>query len=145
MEMCMQYTPDAKAIVVDRDPRDVYILGKITRRSSGIPVDNAQKFVAFYRRCWQGTGLSSTPNILRLRFEDVVYHYEDSVRQIESFLDIRRHISPRKYFKPEFSINNTQLKERFPELAGDIAYIEETLAAELYPFPEIRVGKGMFF
>ena len=130
-ERCMKYTPNAKAIIVDRDPRDVYILGKIKRETACYPADSAEKFVAYYKQCWGNRSVQTSESVLHLQFEDAIYHYEESVAKVEQFLGIQNHVSPRKYFNPDMSINNTQLKERFPEMKDEISYIERELSKYL--------------
>lgn len=143
--LSMRYTPEARTIVVDRDPRDIYILGKIRHETHCYPSDDVKKFVTYFRRCWDRRDLSSTEQTLYLHFEDLVYYYEDTVSRIESFLNIHDHVTPKKCFDPAVSIQNTQLKERFPNLAEEIDYIERELSEYLYPFPyKLTVEKDFF-
>lgn len=144
-EKSMKYMQDAKTIVVDRDPRDIYILGKIKRRTQCYPVDDAKKFIKYFRTCWENRSNNNSDKVLHVQFEDVIYAYEDSVKQIEDFLGIHNHVSPKKYLKPEVSINNTQLKGRYPELSDDIAFIEKNLQEYLYPFPSKIQPTGDYF
>lgn len=51
-ERCFKYFEDPYAIVVDRDPRDLYILSKyyIHADSLWIPTDNVENFITYYKQ-----------------------------------------------------------------------------------------------
>lgn len=135
------YFTDTKAIVFDRDPRDLYVLSKYVwpqiAGSAQLFPNTPEKFVDFYR------GLKSTekndpdPNVLRLHFEDLIYQYEETVESIETFLGYssNRHTSPKTRFIPEKSINNTQnflIEKAWEE---EVVYIQNNLSDMLYDFP----------
>ena len=131
------YFDDFRTIIVDRDPRDVYVLtngylsGQLT---SFMPNSrDAEAFVTYYR------GLHRTvvndPRVFYLQYEDLIYRYEETVEKLENFLDLK-HTTPRTHFKPEWSINNTRAYEKYPELSEEIKYIKEHLSEMLYPFEE---------
>ncbi len=144
-ELSMKYAKDAKTIVVERDPRDVFILGKMKRETSCYPYDNVKSYVEYFMACQGNADKAESERVLRIQFEDLIYHYDDTVQKIEKFLGIKKHVRKKQYFKPEVSVNNTQLKERFPQMKEDIAYIEGLLEDDLYCFPVIRKGEGDFF
>ena len=52
--------------------------------------------------------LKKDPNVLFLRFEDLIYHYEDSLKLIAEFagLDMSEHVRKREFFNPDISIKN---------------------------------------
>jgi hypothetical protein len=72
--------------------------------------------------------------ILRIRFEDLIYEYSQTVEKIKSFIDCKDHIAQSTLFKPEISKANTNLAKRFPKYEQDIEYIEKTLPEWLFPF-----------
>ena len=144
-ELCLKYFSDGKAIVVDRDPRDIYILGKIKHETSCYPSSDPQKFVKWYKTCWKDCKKENSDNVLYLQFEDLIYNYEETKRTIERFLGISMHVHKKEYFKPEVSINNTQLKHRFPNMKREIEYIENELRDYLYPFTEFEPNTKDFF
>ena len=51
------------------------------------------------------------PRILRIHFEDLIYRYDFTTKQINEFLGIseEKHKDLRKHFNPDISIRNTQL------------------------------------
>lgn len=134
------YYEDPYAIVVDRDPRDVYITVKYMAMSSGrfIPHDSVKDFAEYYKRVRTDSGINDNSKVLRVRFEDMIYEYDRTVRQIEDFLSLHEHTGKRKKFDPNVSIRNTQLKDIFNKCSDDIKYIEEHLKEYLYPFEKYR-------
>lgn len=144
-ELSMKYAKDAKTIVVERDPRDVFILGKRKRETSCYPYDDVKSYVEYFKACQGNADKEQSERVLRIQFEDLIYHYDNTVQEIEDFLGIKKHVRKKQYFKPEVSVNNTQLKERFPQMQGDIDYIERALKDDLYCFPVVRRGEGDFF
>ena len=97
-----------KCLVVRRDPRDTYLLGKILRGNTSLPCQNVEDFIYFYKRTIENTVVTH-PNVLNLQFENLIYDYDETIKRIEEFLDIHNHKRPFSFFKPEISINNTQL------------------------------------
>ena len=47
----------------------------------------------------------TNPNVMRIQFEDLVYHYNETTHQINEFLglDEKKHILKYKYFNPNIS------------------------------------------
>lgn len=144
-EKSMKYLRDAKTIVVDRDPRDVYLVSQKTRRTQCFPFDDVKKFVTYFKTCWDAKENETSDRVLTVQFEDLIYKYDETVRMIEQFLGVSKHNSPKTYFKPEVSINNTQLFNRFPDKYEDIKYIEDKLRDYIYQFPfELKSDKSFF-
>ena len=135
---------DLKAIVVDRDLRDVFSYinhnKMILKRRPQIPM-NIDDFIKFWLSLRQSEVIVNE-NVLRLRFEDLVYNYEKTIRLIESFLEIsdKTHTNRLKYFNPETAKNNTQLF-RAPFVNQEhIDQITKELDAYIYDFPYNLVG-----
>lgn len=132
----MKFFDKPKAIIVDRDPRDIYILAKcyLKRKGSFIPTDNVDDFIK-YHRLVRNPNLSEGQDILFIRYEDMIYEYEQTTMQLLNFLGLlntRR--EEKKYFDPSVSIDNTQLFLNHPEFKKDISRIEKELPEYLYPF-----------
>ncbi|RHC03602.1 sulfotransferase domain-containing protein [Dorea formicigenerans] len=133
-----------KMIIVDRDPRDLYVLDQHiwsnnTFRKSKIhfPTDT----VAFSKE-WKNTLVSKfeNPNAMRVHFEDLVYHYEDTVKNIETFLGLKKeqHIHAKEHFNPKDSIENTQVFRVNKEWEKEVKSIAELIPELLYEFPYDR-------
>ena len=75
-------------------------------------------------------------SVLQLKFEDLIYNYDDTVKQIIEFIgnDTKHHIRKKQLFNPEVAIKNTKLWERFPQYSEEIKVIEATLKEFLYKY-----------
>lgn len=136
-ETSFAFFDDPKAIVIDRDPRDLYLVAKKIGAIVGrfMPVDDVETFVEYYKLIRKNTAQNEdTTRVLRIQFEDLIYEYDATVARIEDFLGIKNHVSPKSNFKPQVSINNTQLFKKFTDMEEDVKYIEQHLAEHLYPF-----------
>lgn len=133
-----EYFDNARSIVVDRDPRDVFLLTNIMmlKRLSGYMPCRAdvEAFVRYYRALH--TGRIEDPRILYVQYEDLIYDYENCTKRISEFLDGAAQIKKGQYFKPEYSINNTMLYQQYPQYKEQFAYIEKELSDLIYPFEE---------
>lgn len=133
----MKFFDDPKAIIVDRDPRDVYLLIKcgLPFSNSWTPSNSVDDFIKYYRLNRAMNNYSEDRDILRIRYEDLIYEYERICKVIISFLGLERsEWAKGTRFDPHVSISNTQLYLRFPEYLEDIKVIEKELPEYLYPF-----------
>lgn len=141
------YFENPKAIVVDRDPRDYYLMSKKFYYPFGwriVPCHNVEEFVVYYKTMREDMPyLFDDPRILRIRFEDLIYEYDRTTTSIREFCNLESHTHSQKCFDPSKSIHNTNLSPLFPEHTAEIEYIEKHLASYLYPFEDysdIEVG-----
>ena len=134
-EEFLTYFYDAKIIIVDRDPRDVYTRG-VVKQWPFIPTPNIDNYIAWYRTIRENTYplADDSKRILFVRFEDLIYKYEETKTLIEEFIHLNpsQQIRPREYFKPEVSIKNTQSWHKMNPDA--ITQIEKELKEYCYPF-----------
>lgn len=137
-ERGIEYFDNAYSIVVDRDPRDVYILTNYVFRNlcyfmphSG----NVEDFVKYYKDIHAEK--VTCEKVRYVKYEDLIYNYENTCKDLESWLEIK-HLGKGQFFKPQYSINNTRLYLQHPELSKEIEYIEKELSEYLYPFDEME-------
>lgn len=133
-----EYFEDFRSLVVERDPRDVFILTNyVLRRHCGfMPHDgDVNKFVRYYKLA-HGNRIDH-PNVKYVQYEDLIFDYENVCNTIGNWLGLA-HEFPKKYFKPEHSYSNTQIYLSHPECSEQIKYIEENLAEYLYPFEQVK-------
>lgn len=128
-----------KVIVVERDPRDVFILNKYIwrKRQTGVPIPlDVNDFCDYYKRMRESEIESNSSKILRVKFEDLIYNYETELEKIKTFLDFEdsSHINKKKKFNPEISIINTQLFNN-DKYKDEVSIIEKKLKKYLYKFP----------
>ena len=137
----IEYFGDFKQIVVWRDPRDVYVTG-ILKDEQWIP-KNPEDFVKWYYQ--RGTpayvNVASHPNILLIRFEDLVINYDEISKKINNFIGIdeEKHINKKQYFNPDISINNIGIYKNYKN-QNEIKYIEAHLKEYCY-FQNINDNK----
>lgn len=86
----LNYFEDIKVIVLDRDPRDLYILNKIIWKESVVPCDNVNIFIANFKALRKHLKYEKEDKsrILRIQFEDAIYKYNETISKINEFLNI---------------------------------------------------------
>lgn len=124
------FVKDPWAIVVDRDPRDIFIEGNRDYEMF-FPTQDVEKFVLYYK-FWRRNPRSNSDRILWMNFEDLVYNYDFQVGKIEQFLNISKHFDGNKYFDPNKSKNNTRLYVDNKQYRKEINYIEKELKEYLW-------------
>ena len=145
-----RFFDNPKAIVVDRDPRDVYLFAikMLYKTTKYFPVDSVQDFVSYYRLLRDNRPYKNpNDNILLLHFEEMVYDYEAATQKIRTFCGLGDNPRPFSVFDPKISMPNTQLYLRFPEYSDDIKYIEDNLPEYLFNFanyPQPEISGDMF-
>ncbi len=137
----IRYIKRIKIILVERDPRDIYIMEKYIWKGRVAPAYNIEKYCEWYkwtRDLYRKDKISDA--VLIVQFEDLIYQYEKTVNSImEHFgLEKKSHSQPFKYFNPKISINNTQSWILFPSETENIKKIENKLKDYCYEFPCIR-------
>ena len=128
-----------KVIVVERDPRDVFILNKYIwkEKQCGVPMPlDVLEFCKYYKRMREIEIKANSNKILRISFEDLIYNYEKKLEEIKKFLNFsdEDHINKKTRFNPEISIKNTQLFNN-KKYKREISVIEKELKKYLYNFP----------
>ena len=135
-EKYLKYFNNLFIFSIDRDPRDIYLLEKYVYKGGVVPVENVEDFCSWYKITREHKQFEhDDPNrVMRLYFEDLIYHYDETVKNICSFigLDPSFHVAPKTKLIPERSIVNTQIWKRYPEMNDNIKYIEQHLAMFCY-------------
>lgn len=108
--------PDAKIIIVNRDPRDMYMTG-YTKKWNFVPRDNIEKFISWYKFMHKRSEKASTNtnNILKINFEDLICKYDETKNKIFSFLQIldKEHVNKLKFLDPKKSIKTIGLWKKY--------------------------------
>ncbi len=131
----LQFFNDLKIIVVERDPRDVYISSRDVYDEGIIPAETVEEFCKWYKITRKHRDYEpKNDNVLFIQFEDFVYHYRKTAKKINEFLglDEKDHIEKRKYFDPNRSIKGTRQYLNNQKYVQDVAYIEKELERYLY-------------
>lgn len=141
---------DPYAVIVDRDPRDVYIFAKEVLLSRGrfMPTENVKDFITYYRVIRSSKkSMEKDKHCLYLQFEDMVYDYDHTVPRIDEFLHVQNN-RKKTIFDPSMSVANTNLIKKYPKYADDVKQIEKELPEYLFDFskyPNISNNGKMFF
>lgn len=108
----LKFYKNSKLIIVDRDPRDIYtdlcIGGNLIGEDLKIN-RNPNNYVSWHKEYRKNINeIKKNKNIMFLKFEDLIYNYDEKVDEIEKFLDLdsRKHIKKYEYFDPSKSIEN---------------------------------------
>ena len=130
----IRYVDDIKAIIVDRDPRDLYI-NRISQNDRVLPKD-PHEFCIHYRNIRKTIGSIPKDKVMVVNFADMIYHYNEYVQRVFDFVGIDKshHIAPKTHFNPDISIKGTKMWERFPEYADAVRIIEQELPEFLYNY-----------
>ena len=135
----LNYAPATKTIIVDRDPRDMYVLNKSAWGEAYIPSHDVNTFINWYKGIrFSQKKEAELGNVLLLHFEDLIFRYEDTLQKIQQFLQFtdEAHIKKQQCFNPAKSIANTRKFKNYPQWKEDIAKIERELADYCYDFPD---------
>lgn len=133
---------ELKVIVVERDPRDVFISNKYiySLKNECVPFSfDVKEFCKHFRKLKETEIKTNSKKILRIHFEDLIYNYDETTKNIEKFLGFenRKHTYKGKYFDPNISIKNTKIYQK-EEYAEEVKYIENNLKEFLYEIPNSK-------
>ena len=114
----MRYFNNVKSIIVDRDPRDIFVQSYNFLYNTSIPIRDVNHFIKWFDLTRKSTIQDSkSDNVLKIQFEDLILNYNKTVKIIYEFLGetAEVHIMKSKYLNPEISKNNIKLWEKFSE------------------------------
>lgn len=126
--------PEAEQLVVDRDPRDIYL---DVIQWNGYPVSSrVEDFIRYFRDGRSRISFNSTPQVHRLRFEDLILNYEATRDSIFGLLGISmsEHQTPGRFLRVDESRSNVFMWHRVhdSELQNDVRRIGEELGDWCY-------------
>lgn len=123
-----QFFDDLHVIIVDRDPRDLYLLNKLYWKEGWIPSHDVELFVKWFKSIRENKR-DNSENVKYIKLEDLIFDYEKTVKEITEFLGIdpSQHKDKLKYFNPNRSLKNCRLWENEKAYREDIKYIYNNL------------------
>lgn len=126
LDIYTQFFEDIFAIVIDRDPRDLYFANEAFWNSGYIPSNSVESFIKWIKLSRNYS--KESRNVLYLNFEDFIYCYEKTTQKIFDFIGISKDNWTKKKtcFIPEKSITNTRTWLRY-ELSDEDQYIFENI------------------
>lgn len=122
------------SFIVDRDPRDLYIITNhiFPKLNRFMPHSGDVSVFVKYFKSIHGERIKDD-NVFYLQYEDLIYRYDETKKKISDLLGLE-HEQTRTFFRPEYSINNTNLVTKYSELSNEVSYIERHLSEYLYDF-----------
>lgn len=134
---------DTRAVVVSRDPRDVFVLNKYAWSVRGVDMvpmpHDVNEFCKYYRRMRESEKPTLSDAVLRVNFEDLVFKYDETVTAIENCMGhsmLGDHKSKGTLFNPNVSRNNIGVFASSVTMQEEAAVIERELTEYLYPLEE---------
>jgi hypothetical protein len=138
-----KYFYNIKSIIIDRDPRDLFVIDKAEWGIGLFPTDTVDNFIKWYRltRMCRTNDLLNTDLCLLLNLESLVYEYDKSLEKLYNFsnLNKNKHTHKLSCFNPDVSIINTQLYKKYPKYFSDVKKIEKELEEYCYDFPPNKI------
>lgn len=145
------FDENVRVVVVDRDPRDVFVMNKYVWLKQGCPVaypTDARSFCEYYQKMRDSEKKIQDERILSVHFEDLIYNYQATTEKLCRFLGLVQEQNIQRYtkFDPNVSINNTQVFRNNLGSEQEIKIIEKELSKFLYDFPyEAKVNLRKLF
>lgn len=143
-ELYFHYFEDIYVIVVDRDPRDYYLLNNLFWGSRYIPSYNVTQFIDWYK----GTrNMSITSDkVKRIFLEDFVYRYDQISKELITFVNEveDQHTGKLTKLIPENSRKNTAICFKYNNFEDDIKIIEIELCEFLFDYKKNGINREQF-
>ena len=118
-----RYFDNGKLIIVDRDPRDMYVedveIWRENLDNDTTSADAGRRYVLRHKALRQS--IPEAANVLVVRFEDLIRNYDEESKRIMAFVGFEEndHIESHKYLKPELSAKNIGVWKRYYEKYKD--------------------------
>lgn len=137
-DLANRYFNSYKIIIVDRDPRDVYV--DLIKEKSLVGYDVAinhdvELFVKWFKKVRTEYSTYDCKNVLKIRFEQLINDYDAVLEQVEHFLGLlpSSHIYKMAFLNPNNSKKNIGMWKEYP-YQNEIRKIEEELSEYLPNF-----------
>lgn len=144
LERYLRYFNDIFVLVVDRDPRDIFVLEKYYWKTKVIPTEDVNIFCDWYLYARENKNeCQDSQKILYVQFEDLIFNYDEKISEIIRFLNLSEtnHMKKFDFFNPKKSENNTQVWKKTKIDESEISIIENRLKKYLYPFEKKEISQ----
>jgi len=116
----LNYVANLKVVIVDRDPRDLFLLNELHWKKAAYVCDttNVDEYIVWYKTMREHRKFEEkNTNITYIMLEDLIYHYDETLNKLYSFFEIdeKYHTKKRTFFNPDISIQWTKMYEKYPE------------------------------
>ncbi len=137
----LPFFDDIHTIVVERDPRDLYILEKFIWKCRVIPTSDVETFCKWYKytRAHRKTEVFDPEHVMLIQFEDLIYKYDETAAKLCQWLGLKEedHTMKLKKLDPAKSKRNTRLWEKY-DIGSDLDYIENELSEYIYDYSDFE-------
>ena len=134
----LSFFDNARGIIVDRDPRDLYVLAKKYLHPKGlgtqIPTDDVNDFIKYFQKTRTNGDKCNNDRLIKIQFEDLIYKYDETKEKIRSFCNLDFEFNEFSFFDPHLSANNTLLFLQDSTFLEETKIIEKELSDYLYDF-----------
>lgn len=139
-ERYLRYVNDLKVILVERDPRDIFLMEKVVWSGGIAPVEDVEQYCKWFH--WTRNLYKKLPfpkEVLLIKFEDLIFDYERTKDDIVNHFGISHlhHVRKGQFFKPEVSVVNTQLWKKLDGYEREIKMIERELSEYCYDYKSV--------
>lgn len=121
------FDDEVKVFIVDKDPRDLFLVENLFNGSRYIPYENVDVFIQWYNSTRAKAFESQNQqNTYFCKLDDLIFDYENQCKKIEAFLNIKteHHTKKLQYFNPEKSCVNIRLYEKYDNFQNEVTKIE---------------------
>lgn len=128
------FSNEVKVFIVDKDPRDLFLVEKLFNGSRFIPYENVETYIKWYKATREKSLESNKDKtIYRCKLDDLIFDYENQCKKIENFVGLtsESHTKKMERFNPEKSKVNIQLYNKYDNYGLEIARIEKDLQSFL--------------
>lgn len=133
----LNYIDDMYIIIVERDPRDLWILESMKYRWGVIPQDNVNDFCTWYKITREHRKHEKdNERVCFIYLEDLIYKYDETSKFLIKFVGNNKiyHTHIKDSFNPDISIKGTRVWEKYPDKKKEIDIIERELSEYLYEY-----------
>lgn len=126
---------ETKVFIVDKDPRDLFMVENLYNGSRFVPFENVNTFIKWYKETRYKSLENVNKNIIyHCLLNELINDYDSQCDRIEAFLGINSslHFAKREIFNPDKSKVNIGLYARFKNNLEEIKLIEKELKDFLY-------------
>lgn len=128
----LNYVNDLYVVIVDRDPRDLYLLNQLHWKGASYICNTSrvEEYVDWYKTMREHRKYEEPHSKIKyIMLESMIYDYENSINTLAKFfdLDIGNHINKKKHFNPDLSMQWTKIWSRDNRFNREVKYIESKL------------------
>ena len=136
IERYERYFSNLYSIVVERDPRDIFLLEKHEWKGHTVPYYDVDKFCKWYEWTRKQYEIMPKGRAILIQFENLLYKYDETVKKIEDFigLDSKNHTRKGTKLIIKKSAQNTKLWEKYPEDKAAMDIIQKRLEKYCYQY-----------